>query len=157
MLNEPSNRISIKAQNPFFQVEPYYNLGPGAACGMPKASLCSPNITLHRGKGGRPLGHTSPVCGCPVLGSSIICSAYIVSDTTPSRPIGTFLLQSGAQIHSFVYGSIIPSSAWGPVICSTFSIDCSLFWERHISIWLCHIAWSSTTNVFEIFPCSDNC
>lgn len=57
---------------------------------------------------------------------------------------------AGLQFHRSVCVGSLPPSAGASVVCRTFSINCSLFWELHISIWLCHIVWSFTTCVWNI-------
>lgn len=86
-----------------------------------------------------------------------VFSCALLWDAATARPMSAFLLHVGltnpflsAWRQHFIFGL-------SPVICGTFSINCSLFWELHISIWLCHIVWSFTTDVFEIYPCSGNC
>ena len=149
MLNKPSDRISIQVQNLFSNVDPPYNVGPGAACGT--AAHTEEEVAVL-------WSHSCawpPCCGQQCW-RVLTCAWPSDTATAQTRP-AQCSCTAGAQIHFSVYGSGISSSAWAQVICGTFSINCSLFWELHISIWLCHIVWSFTTNTFEIYPCSGNC
>lgn len=148
MLNKPSDRISMKVQHLFSNVDPHYNLGPRAAC---RTAPCTEEEVV--------VLWASLLCVTALLRAAVQRAQLWVAEwhNQSPDPLAWCSYTAGTQIHFSVCGSRISSSAWAQVICGTFSINCSLFWELHISIWLCHIVWSFTTNAFEIYPCSGNC